>query len=151
MATCEVLRYCFSPYGQLFIGFALVGGVVIWRGGRRSLLAFLVVPVLLALAASCVQRYPYGGARVMLYGSAGLAVLIAAGVPASLTWLRRRHRLAPVLAVVTLALPGLRSLQLLVAPWKRAETGPASAYVLEHRRPSDAVLGNDWAHVYYLR
>lgn len=151
MATCEVFRYCFMPLGMTLVGFAVVGGVLLWRGGQREVLTFLVVPLLLALVAAFLHRYPFGGARVMLYTAPALAVLIGAGVPAVLEWVRSRSRVVAVAALILLLLPGLQSLRRIAAPWQRAETGPASEYVLRHRAADDLVLGNDWSHVYYLR
>ncbi len=150
-STLDVFRYCCKPLGMLLAPLAALGAVVQWRNSRRGLLVMLVVPVLLALAASFAHRYPYGGARVLVYAAPALVLLVGAGTPAAWDWLRRRHRLAPA-GLALLFLPPLYAAgHAVVFPWARADTASACAYVASHREPADAVAGNDWTHRYYFR
>ena len=150
-STLDVFRYCCKPLGALLAPLAVLGGVVLWRRGRPGLVVLLAAPVLLALAASFAHRYPYGGARVLVYAAPALALLIAAGTPPAWDWLRRRHRFAPA-ALALLFLPPLYAAGLrVVRPWERADTAGACAYVENRRQPTDPVAGNDWTHQYYLR
>jgi hypothetical protein len=150
-STLEIHRYCFAPLGQALALFSLAGGVVLWRQGHRTLLILLVGPGVLALGASFVGSYPYGGTRLMLYMAPGLALLIGAGVVPILDWLRNRGRPAVVIGVVLLLLPLILATRSMIVPWQRADTKSAAAWVLEHRRPDDVVVGNDWTHLYYFR
>ena len=150
-STFGVFRYCFKPLGEGLLLLAVVGAVSCWRGGRRSLVVLLVAPPLLALAAACLQRYPYGGARVMVYAAPALALLVAAGVPPALAWLRSRSRLGVAALLVLVCLPAAGAVRSIVFHWPRPDTAGAAAYVASARRPADVVLGNDWTHHYYFR
>jgi hypothetical protein len=150
-STLGVCRYCCKPLGETLVPLAVVGAVACWRTGRRADVALLGLPVLLALAAACLQRYPYGGARVMVYAAPALVLLVAAGVPPVLAWLKARRRLAVVPLVALLALPLAGALRSVAFHWPRADVAGAADFVLDRRQPGDAVLGNDWTHFYYFR
>ena len=150
-STLGVFRYCCKPLGETLAGLAVVGTIACWRTGRRSLVVLLVAPVLLALAAACLQRYPYGGARVLVYATPAVVLLVAAGVPTTLAWLKARSRVAAAALVVLLCLPAAAALRSVAAPWPRADTATAAAWVDSRRAPADRVLGNDWTHRYYFR
>jgi hypothetical protein len=63
----------------LFVCFAL-GAVLLLRKGRKSVIALLLLPMLLTLAAAAFRRYPYGmSARVNLYLVPAVLLLAAAG------------------------------------------------------------------------
>jgi hypothetical protein len=115
------------------------------------LVALLVVPILLALAASFAHRYPYGGARVLVYAAPALVLLIGVGTPVAWDWLRRCHRLAPACLALLFLPPLLAAGCAAIFSWPRADTAGAAAYVLAHRQPTDIVEGNDWTHQYYFR
>jgi hypothetical protein len=151
ISTGEVYRYCLPPLGQALAAIALVGLIALWRQHRRDVVVLLAVPGLLALAASFLGSYPYGGARVMVYAAPALSLLVAAGAPLVLDWLRPRGRLAMGGVIVLLLLPLGASLARLVRPWDRAQTDAACAWVLERRNENDLVLGNDWTCFYYMR
>lgn len=125
-STLDVFRYCCKPLGALLAPLAVLGAVVLWRGGRRGLVVMLVAPVLLALAAAFAHRYPYGGARVLVYAAPALVLLIGAGTPPAWDWLQRRHRLAPA-GLALLFLPPLYAAgHAVVFPW-RGRTPPRRA------------------------
>jgi hypothetical protein len=111
----------------------------------------LVLPLGLALAAACVHRYPYGGARVVVYATPGLAILTAAGAAAA--WRRLSGGLRPwrlaLTALLLLTIPN--SLYRTVVVWERPQAAAAAAFVEARRRPGDAVVGNDGIHAYYCR
>jgi hypothetical protein len=150
-STLDVLRYCCKPLGQILVPLTVLGAVVLWRRGQQALVALLVVPILLALAASFAHRYPYGGARVLVYAAPALVLLIAAGTPVAWDWLRRYHRLAPAGLALLFLPPLLAAGRAVIFSWPRADTAGAAAYVLAHRQPTDLVEGNDWTHQYYFR
>jgi hypothetical protein len=150
-SSLDVFRYCCKPLGQVLVPLAVLGAVVLWRGGRRPMVVLLIAPGLLALAASFVHRYPYGGARVLIYAAPALILLIGAGTSIAWDWLRKRHRFAPA-ALTLLFLPPLTAAgRAAVFSWPRADTAGAAAYVLAHRQTTDVISGNDWTDQYYFR
>jgi hypothetical protein len=150
-STLEVFRYAVKPWGQLLAPFALAGGLRWWRQQQPARVLLLAVPLGLALAASLVGAYPYGGSRVEVFAAPGLVLLIAAGVPPIWVWLRGRSRWAPALVILFLAAPLVWSLHRLAVPWPRTECAQAAAYVLARRCPGEAIAGNHWEQLYYFR
>jgi hypothetical protein len=150
-STFEMLRYCCKPTGGFLAVAVAVGGVTLWRSGQRRLVGFLLVPVLLALLAAYLRHYPYGHARTMLYAVPAVVILTAAGVPPLLAWLGRCGRPAVAgLVILLLAPAGLTGYRVTVH-WERPDSAGATAYVLAHRRPNEAVAGSHWEHEYYFR
>jgi len=82
---------------------AMIGSFVFWRSGRRLALACLLTPLGLAIIASALKLYPYGGpaphgsaARIMQYAAPGLCLLIGSGFSEMVAWIsiaRVRERL----------------------------------------------------------
>jgi hypothetical protein len=150
-STFEVFRYVCKPLGQLLAVLAVLGGVLLWRRGERAWVVLLSLPVGLALVAALVQRYPYGGVRVMAYTAPALVLLIAAGTAPALAWLGRRFRPGVVGLAGLLVVPLGVAVQQAVVVWKEADVRGASAYVLASCRAGDTILGSDWTHLYYFR
>jgi hypothetical protein len=151
LSSLEVCRYCCKPLGQALAPLALGGAVTLWRRGLRGWVVLLTLPVALALLAACLHRYPYGGVRVLAYAAPAVVLLIAAGTPAALDWLRARARLAVAGLVLVLLLPLGHSLWFAAFVWPEADVPAAAAYVEARRRAADPVTGNDWTHLYYFR
>jgi hypothetical protein len=151
LSTFEVLRYACKPLGQALAGLAVLGGIALWRGSQRAWVVLLIVPAGLALLAALLQRYPYGGTRVMVYAAPALILLIAAGAAPALSWLAQRSRVGAVVLVVLLLMPVGFSLGRVFFVWNEADVRGASTYVLDEYQDGDAILGNDWAHLYYFR
>lgn len=150
-SSLEVFRYCCEPIGQVLFPLAVVGGVCLWRQGRRQLVTFLILPLGLALLASFARAYPYGGCRVVVYAAPALFLLIAAGVPATLAWATARGRWGPAVVQGLLVVPLGLALVNAAVPWPRADCAGAAAYVLAHRAPDDQVASNHWEYLYYFR
>ncbi len=68
----------------------LVGAVVLWRRGRGTVAGLCIAPFLVAMVASALKRYPYGGvahgtaARVMQYLVPSICLLTGLGAAALL-------------------------------------------------------------------
>jgi hypothetical protein len=149
--TLDALCYCCAPAGNVLIGILIVGAVSLWQCGERSILVLMLVPAGLALAASFLGGYPYCGGRLLVYLTPAVVLLMAAGLPPSLTWLRARTRWAPALAAaLVVAIVGTVAHNT-VFPSGRADNAAASRYVLAQWRPGDVVWGSSWEHQYYFR
>jgi hypothetical protein len=150
-STLDALCYCCAPAGNALAPIPLIGAVGLWRRGDRATLVLLLAPAGLALVAAFLGGYPYAGARVLVYLTPAIVLLVAAGVPPALAWLQARSRLAAAaLAVLVLAAPGTVGYNT-VFPYGRADTAAASHYVLARLRPGDTVKGSAWEDAYYFR
>ena len=144
-STLEVVGYCCAPTGQALTVLAALGAVHLWHEGRRALVALLVVPIALALVGSCLGAYPYGGARVLVYAAPATVLLIAAGVPPVLSWLRPRSRLATLILLGLMLAPVAMSAYRLAVPWQRRTAPPrphTSSPSAGHRTRSPAITGS---------
>jgi hypothetical protein len=150
--TLEQARYCLLPLGQVLVGFAAIGGVVMWRmSAGRDLLAVMLVPLGLAFIASCLHKYPYGGGRVAVFAAPALCLLVAAGARHALSNVARKSRLRAAVWSLTLLPPFALTAYRVVEPWPRAATNDAIAFAIAHRQVGDPIFGNCWEHEYYLR
>ena len=150
-STLEIGRYACKPLGQGLMMLAFAGGILSWRQQRRDVVVLLGLPVGLALLAACLQRYPFGGVRVMVFATPAVLLLAASVLPAALAWLGARHRLAASALVLFMLVPVGVALFRVVSPWPVADNESVTAFVQAHREPDDPVTGNDWTHLYYSR
>lgn len=146
----------FGSTGTLLL--VIAGSVSLWRRRRGDLVILLLGPLLPALAAATLQKYPYGGsARVMLYMAPSFCLLTGAGLMAVFRrFLRIPARTKAVrIAVVVLviwALGGLGSD--IIWPYKRKSNQSArqtTQTIAAKFSPDDQVLvANAKAHGQFL-
>ena len=156
-STVSIFDYYARPFGGgLLIVPAIAGGIVFWRENKRGILVLILVPMLCALLLALVKSYPYTGARTMVYALPGLGLLVAAGITHVIEWLRARlpKKVAPVFILLLLtpfAGSLIQSFCRVAAPWQRADTAGAAAYVLAKRCANEPVTSNHWEYRYYFR
>ncbi len=85
----DMLAYpCGGEGGQSALSLlaCVVGAVVLWRWGRKTVLALLLAPLGLAMVAAALRLYPYGGpaphgsaARIMQYAAPAVCLLVGLG------------------------------------------------------------------------
>jgi hypothetical protein len=147
----EVFRYAAEPVGNALTVVAMVGGVVLWRGGQRRVLAFLVLPLAMTAGAWLAGQYPFGATRVMVFAAPAALLLVAAGLPAVFAWLGRHSCVAPLLLAGGLLFPVAQAAYRVVHPWRRLDSAQPAGFVLGHRQADEPVLGTLWEHTYYFR
>ncbi|MCA9242547.1 MAG: hypothetical protein KDA32_01230 [Phycisphaerales bacterium] len=70
-----------SGGSSLTLLLVIIGAVSLWRSGRRDLLLLLLGPLLFALAAAAMEKYPYGGTvRTMIFMGPAFCLLAGLGV-----------------------------------------------------------------------
>lgn len=151
LSTFEVFRYCCEPIGQVFLPLAVAGAIGLWRRRQREIVALLATPLALALAASLIRAYPYGGSRVIAYEAPAAYLLIATAIPVVFAWLRTRSRVATLLFLGIVLTPVGWAARNVISPWPRADCAGAADYVLTQRLPNDPIAGNHWEYLYYFR
>jgi hypothetical protein len=153
-STVSVVDYLCRPIGGILIVPAFIGAARLWRNGRRDFVLFATVPMLLAMLAALPKCYPYTGARTMVFAMPALVLLIAAGLERILEQARSpRLVVRATLAILLIPLAATLgfSVYRVIAPWPRANTSGASAYVLARRQPNEPVTANHWEYNYYFR
>lgn len=129
--------------GLPFYGLAtfawLVGGIALWRSGRRPLALALLLPLAGATVASILKLYPLY-IRVMLFAVPPVFLLVALGGETVYRILSAHSRLIGALWVGLLLIhPFYRSLTVLSAPWTNEEVRPAIQYIRDHWQEGDRV------------
>jgi hypothetical protein len=138
------------PLGQVLVPVAIVGAVRIARRDA-ALLTVLLAPLGLALVAAMLGKYPYGGARVCVFATPALILLVAEGVSTCWDWLRRWSWVATVPLLIALALPVAHSAYRVVVPWPRADFREAVEYIGSQLRDGDLIASDHWEVLYYSR
>ena len=148
MAIQSVLTLQQNP-STLLLGVSLfaavIGGLYFWRENRAAC-CFLIVPLLLAFAASNLHLYPLPG-RFFLFFAPALFVLVGAG--AEEICLAARSRGLPVAAALMVLLfvqPVLSTAEIVQHHMPGEELRPVLQYVQRHQRPDDT-----WYIYYYAR
>ena len=88
----------------------LVGAVVLWRQGQKTIFLVLLTPMALALSVAALRLYPYGGqARITQYLAPAICLLAGLGLSTVLGWLPRANARAAAMrvAAITLAAAGV--------------------------------------------
>jgi hypothetical protein len=133
--------YFWRPFGGVLVALALVGGVCWWRTGRRAELLCLWLPVLMALAASFLHRWPFGGNQQMVFAAPAALLLAAEGIESLRRRLTRWRALAGWIVVASLLLPGLvMAAYRISSPRLRHEVRPVIEFVQRHLQPADQLL-----------
>lgn len=121
---------------------SLVGAISMYRSSRRRL-CFLMLPVIIALAASGLHRYPFSD-RFLLFAIPGLLLLVSEGLERMGSVLRSS---VPAVGLVLLGLLSLGPLRQAIAisvhPYTIEELRPVLAYVEGREQPGDVI------YVYY--
>lgn len=122
---------------------AILGGVVIFLTGRDYFFR-IVIPGILALAASGLQKYPLAN-RLWLFIIPGLLILVAAGMSALWTKTRAAWPLVGVVfGGLLFAHPTLYAAYHLARPQQVEETRPLLRYIQQERRRGDTL------YLYYM-
>ncbi len=136
-----LFNYFWQPFGGVLVALALLGGVRCWRAGRRAELLCLWLPVLVALAASFVHRWPFGGNQHMVFAAPAALLLAAEGIEGVRGRLAHWRPSAGWIIVSILLLPGLANAAYRIGtPRQRHEVRPVIEFVQKHLHPDDQLL-----------
>ncbi len=149
--TLELLRYLLMPTGQLFLGVAIVGGVLLARRKEYQFLSVCVSPVALGLIACLIKKYPYGGARVCLFMMPGILLLVGAGIPSTMAWAKRKSIYLFLVGWLVLAIPFGYAAYRMVKPWPREDHANACHYIAKNMHSDELICSSHWETLYYLR
>ena len=131
----------------------LIGGVTLYRQGRRDLLALLVAPLGFALMASVLHKYPLKG-RLALFTAASTLPVIAAGI--SGLWAAKdvtQRWVGGVLLAVALLLPTMQGAQFLFERPRLHDARAVLSRVARDWRPGDIVVADRFSNMpfFYYR
>lgn len=150
VSTFEVGRYCVLPLGQGVFLFAMIGAYSQSKNRNWRFVICVASPIALAMVASLLHRYPYGGTRLEVFAAPAICLLAGAGLASLLKRYQSRQWLCAIITLLLIAPPvGLTMLRV-VKTWHRAESDKASEYVIQEMTEHDIVLHNHWDYDYYF-
>lgn len=150
-STAEAVGYGLSPMGWILAPAAVWGGWSLYRQPKKRILVACLAPAALALAASLMHGYPFGGARVVAFLAPACALLTAVGVDAIVRACRERSPAVRFLPA-GLVLPPLALTLAHVAllHQTRPDVRSAAQFVRERKSEGDSVTTNAWEpHIYF--
>ncbi len=138
-SNLALLHFVWQP-GWLIIALTITGAACLWSNHQRFELLILLLPLLLALAASFLHRWPYSG-RLMAFGIPLFLLLTAKGIEGARVELSRFHSVAGWLLVAGVLCPETGSAAFhIVSPRQRHEFRPVVEFVNREMRPADQLL-----------
>ena len=118
-----------------------------------SALFLLIAPLLLTLAASAMQKYPFQD-RVILFFCPVLATLVAAGIAYVSRADSSMRVLAMILTAVLLLYPTYMAVKSVASgPYLNHDIKPSLEYVADHWQEGDVIYvhyGAEWLYKYYV-
>ncbi len=168
---CLWLGAAFYRYFYYFLGkwgvfwgppLLAAGAYALWRRGCGRALAYWGLPILLALLAAALHRYPfmgdYGGNRLMLFSAPLLYLVLAAGACLALSYLWhgwRRGLATGLTAALIISLNPLKNFRENLHPtMNREDIGPLVTRLQQEMQPRDEVYVYyfaQWPFAYYYR
>ncbi len=145
-------RITFSFLGLI----SLLAGVMYIFRTQRHFFWMLVLPVVLALLASGLQKYPFTE-RFLLFLVPNFFFLIAAGVERIAGYLRPKLGVvaAGLVLILVIAPAGITAANGLLheeqfGGWKRREVKAVVSYLRRHRKPGEKIFVNETASAFFF-
>ncbi len=110
----------------------------------RLTVPLLLLPMIVALAASGLRLYPFSQ-RFLLFLAPALVILVAAGFDFIREYSRGRI-VAWACAAMLLVHPVTRSIHAYIDPEPEQGLRPIMAHLADHQRPDDWIYVHHWAH-----
>ena len=127
------------PAGGLAAVVAAVGGVCLWRDGRRVELVVLLGVVGVTLLASALHKYPFIGRLLLFLAPVGV-ILVAYGTAAVAGAVWAKSKVAAVLIAAVMAVaPAAEVIRQLRHPDRREAVPAAVSFIRERWQPGDRV------------
>lgn len=153
-ALARYLGYFLGDWPRWLIGAGVlsVGMAALLQGPHPRTLLYWLGPLVMALAAAFLHRYPfmahYGGVRLMLYSAPMLFLIVGAGVMVLAGWIRRERRIwltfILIVGIVLWTNPVRLWQENLYPQTNREEIHPLIDYLEASLQPGDLV------YVYYF-
>jgi hypothetical protein len=136
-------------FGDLAAVLYLFGAYLIATRVNRRVLAMLIIPLILALAASALKKYPFSD-RLVLYTCPLLVTVVAAGIAGVSRTETTTRLLRRLMAVVLLIYPTYMTLTTLRSgTYSIHDVKPALDYLADHYQEGDVVYMHCGAEMLY--
>jgi hypothetical protein len=140
--------YFWRAPGWIILPIAAVGVGSFWHANLRRTTMMLLVPILLAIAASFAHLWPLGGNQHMAFAAPAMLLIVGQGCETIRCWLSERRRWLGEAALAALLAPVLvNSSYRAISPRRNADLRSVVEFLRQRRLPSDVVIASDAATV----
>lgn len=140
--------YFWRAPGWIILSIAIVGIVSFWRANLRGATMMLLAPILLAIAASFADLWPFGGSQHMAFAAPAMPLILGQGCETIRCWLSERRRWLGEAALAVLLAPVLiNSSYRAISPKRNVDLRSVVEFLRQRRLPGDGVIVSDAATV----
>lgn len=144
-STLKMLDFFSFPYFPVSLVIIIIGLSLFYRHSQKRFALYILLPIMLVLAASFIRRYPYGGSRLMLFVAPLLYLSFGKGLDFIISRLARSKLHFPLLLIVVFLVvsPLSNFVKMAAHPLKFEEVRPLLDMVEKEIKPLDRI------YVYY--
>jgi len=144
-STIKIFDFFSFPYFPVSLIIIIAGLFLFHKRSQRRFVIYILLPIILVLAASFFKRYPYGGSRMMIFVAPLLYISFAKGLDFIINKLERSKLYIPILVlVVFIAVPPVSSfIEIAKNPLRLEEVRPLLDELQGHIELGDQI------YVYY--
>lgn len=99
-STIKMLDFFSFPYFHVSLIIIIIGLFLFYKRSQKRFTIYILLPIILVLAASFLQQYPYGGSRLMLFVAPFLYISFGKGLDFIINKLSRAKLYIPLLLLV---------------------------------------------------
>lgn len=138
----DFFSFLYSPVSLIII---IIGLSLFYKYSYKRFIIYILLPIILVLAASFLQRYPYGGSRLMLFIAPLLYISFGKGLDFIINRLSRNKLYIPLLLlVVFMVIPPVSNfVKMATHPFRLEEVRPLLDELQKGVKPGDKI------YVYY--
>lgn len=144
-STHKMFNFFSFPYFPVSLIIVVIGLALFYKNSRKRFIVYVLSPIILVLAVSFIQRYPYGGSRLMLFVSPILYLSFGKGLDYIINKLGRNKLYIPLLLLVVFIVtaPVSNFVKMAKQPLRLEELRPLLDELQKKIRPDDKI------YVYY--
>jgi hypothetical protein len=133
------------PFFPVSLLIAVLGLSLFYKKSEKRYLGYVIIPLVLTLAASFLKRYPFGGSRLMLFYGPLLFLTFGKGLDFIFKKFNQNKLIFPLICtLIFLSIaPISRFVHEIKHPFHLEETRPLISEMMEHIKPNDKI------YVYY--
>lgn len=121
-STIKMFNFFSFPYFPVSLIIIIIGLFLFYERSQKRFIIYILLPIILVLAASFLQRYPYGGSRLMLFVAPLLYISFGKGLDFIINKLGRSKLYIPLLLLlVFIVVPPISNFVKMAAQPERLE------------------------------
>jgi len=144
-SSVGIFNFFSFPYFPVSVIIVIIGLSLFYKHSQKRFIIYILLPIILVLAASFLHRYPYGGSRLMLFVAPLLYISFGKGLDFLIIKLRTGKLYFPlILLIVFIGIaPVSNFIKMAANPLRLEEMKPLLEELRKEIKPNDKI------YVYY--